>query len=283
MASESPGAGGADELLDRLGSLTAQARERAELHRARVELAFALQREMLPGPIPVVPGLRTAVRYAPAHHGLNVGGDWYDGFLLPDGSLGFTIGDVQGHNIEAAAFMGQVRIALRALASVVTDPGELLSRANELLLSNRSELFATCTFVRFDPHTWTVQAARAGHVPMVQATADGRAVVVTDNGGPPLGIQAGMDYPVSAFGLDGPGALVLLTDGVVEGPSMTMDEGLEQVTRLAGLGSAVALNAEPLATAVMKIAGSVGHEDDAAVLVVCHDAPPPARGAAALR
>ena len=64
----------ADELLARLGSLTAQARERAELHRARVELAMALQRDMLPRTLPAVPGLSVAARYVPACNGLNVGG-----------------------------------------------------------------------------------------------------------------------------------------------------------------------------------------------------------------
>jgi serine phosphatase RsbU (regulator of sigma subunit) len=91
--------------------------ERAESQKARVDLAVALQRELLPSALPGVPGLRTAARYAPARHGLDIGGDWYDGFLLPDGVLGFSIGDVQGHDVEAAVFMGQVRTVLRALAN----------------------------------------------------------------------------------------------------------------------------------------------------------------------
>src|SRR5919202_352663 len=98
-----------DELLARLRSLTAQARERAELQRSQVELAIALQRGMLPRDLPEAPGFRLAVRYVPAYQGLNVGGDWYDAFRLPDGRVALSIGDVQGHNFEAAAFMGQVR------------------------------------------------------------------------------------------------------------------------------------------------------------------------------
>ncbi|WEO99364.1 PP2C family protein-serine/threonine phosphatase [Streptomyces sp. FXJ1.172] len=262
-----------DELLARLGSLTAQARERAELQRSQVELAIALQRGMLPRDLPTAPGLHLAVRYTPANLGLNVGGDWYDAFALPDGRIGLAIGDVQGHNIEAAAFMGQVRAGLRALASVTSDPGELLARTNDLLLSLGSDLFATCTFMRLDLVTGVLESARAGHIPFVWATADGKSGVVDDEGGPPLGIETGMSYPVTRHRLTTGGVFVLLTDGVVEGPSLTIEDGLDQVVRLAGIAAVASLKPQSLAAAVIKGAESVGHEDDAAVLVVGLDAP----------
>ncbi|MDO0929229.1 PP2C family protein-serine/threonine phosphatase [Streptomyces sp. TG1A-8] len=257
-----------DELLARLGSLTAQARERAELQRSQVELAVALQRGMLPRDLPAADGLHLAVRYAPACHGLNVGGDWYDAFALPDGRIGLCIGDVQGHNIEAAALMGQVRAGLRALASVTGEPGELLGRTNDLLLALGSDLFATCTFMRLDPATGVLESARAGHIPFVWATADGRSGVVDDEGGPPLGVQEGTDYPVARHRLTTGGVFVLLTDGVVEGPSLSVEEGLRQVVRLAGIAAVAGLEVHALAAAVIGGAENVGHEDDAAVLVV---------------
>lgn len=260
-----------DELLARLGSLTAQARELAEVQRSRIELAIALQRGMLPRALPVAPGFHLAVRYAPANHGLNVGGDWYDVFTLPDGRIGLSIGDVQGHNIEAAAFMGQVRVGLRALASVTSEPGELLSRTNDLLLSLGTDLFATCTFMRLDTSTGVLESARAGHIPHIWATADGRSGVADGEGGPPLGIVAGVDFPVTRSRLTTGGVFVLVTDGVVEGPSLSVDDGLDQVVRLAGIAAVAGMEAGALAAAVMKVAERVGHEDDAAVLVVGHD------------
>ncbi|MGX2998770.1 PP2C family protein-serine/threonine phosphatase [Streptomyces sp. JNUCC 64] len=263
-----------EDLLARLGHLTAEARVRADAHRTQVELALALQRGMLPAELPTVPGLSVAARYAPAFAGLNVGGDWYDGFVLPDGSVGYSIGDVQGHTIEAAAFMGQVRVGLRALGSVTSDPGELLGRTNDLLISLGGPLFATCTMVRFDPVTWELDSARAGHVPLVRATSDGAAGVVEDEGGLPLGIEPGARYPVTRYRLTGRGAFVLVTDGVVEGPSLAVDDGLGQVATLAGVGVGAELGAESLASSVMRIADSIGHDDDAAVLVLSHDAPP---------
>ncbi|MFD3625350.1 PP2C family protein-serine/threonine phosphatase [Streptomyces sp. NPDC058698] len=260
-----------DELLVRLRTLTAQARAQAEVQRSRVELAIALQRGMLPRGLPVADGVRLAVRYAPAYQGLNVGGDWYDAFTIPDGRIGLSIGDVQGHTIEAAAFMGQVRVGLRALASVDSDPGELLARTNELLLSLSSDLFATCTFMRLDPETRLLESARAGHLPCVWATADGRSGITRDEGGPPLGVLSGAVYPVTRYRLDAGGVFVMLTDGVVEGPSMPLDEGLDQVARLAGVAAVARMDADALAAAVIKGAERVGHDDDAAVLVIGHD------------
>lgn len=260
----------ADDLLATLGRLTAQAREGAELQRARVELSEALQREMLPRVLPALPGLLTAARYTPARHGLDIGGDWYDGFPLPDGSLGFSIGDVQGHDVEAAAFMGQVRIGLRAVATAAADPGEVLSRANDLLLSVDSGLFATCSFLRFDPVTWELESARAGHIPAIWASVDGECGITEDVGGPPLGIQPGEEYQVTRRRLTHDGVFVLLTDGVVEGPSFPVEAGLAEVTRLVRAGAGA--HPSDLADAVMNVAESTGHSDDAAVLVLRHDA-----------
>lgn len=270
-----PRSASAGELLTTLQQLTSRARREVELHRARVELAEALQRGMLPASLPDRPGLRSAARYAPARNGLDIGGDWYDGFALPDGSLAFAIGDVQGHDVEAAAFMGQVRIAMRAMAATASDPGEVVGRTNDLLLSEDSGLFATCTFVRLDPVARELHSARAGHVAAVWATADGRCGVTADEGGLPLGIRAGENYPVTRRRLAGPGAFVLLTDGVVEGPSFPMEEGLDAVTRLVSAGATA--GAGELADAVLHTAERTGHEDDAAVLVLRHG-PAPAGG-----
>ncbi|MFD8967780.1 PP2C family protein-serine/threonine phosphatase [Streptomyces sp. NPDC059568] len=266
----------AEDLLTTLGRLTAQAREGAELQHARVELAEALQREMLPARLPAVPGLRTAARYAPSRDGLDIGGDWYDGFTLSDGSLAFCVGDVQGHDVEAAAFMGQVRIGLRAVASTARDPGEVLSLANDLLLSVDSTLFATCTFLRFDPVRWEIQSARAGHVAAVWGTVDGWSGYAEDAGGPPLGIVAGERYPVTRRRLTSAGAYVLLTDGVIEGPSFPIEEGMARVGKMVAAGA----GSDPgeLAAEVMKVAELTGHTDDAAVLVLRYDGPPGAPG-----
>ncbi|MGW2595563.1 PP2C family protein-serine/threonine phosphatase [Streptomyces sp. NPDC001515] len=269
-----PRSASAEELLTTLHRLTSRARHEVELHQARVELAEALQREMLPPELPSAPGLHTAARYTPARSGLDIGGDWYDGFRLPDGALAFAIGDVQGHDVEAAAFMGQVRIAMRALATTAADPGEVLRQTNELLLAVDSALLATCTFVRLDPHTRELLIARAGHVGAVWATADGASGVTEDEGGLPLGIQTGEDYPVTARRLTGDGVFVLVTDGVVEGPSYPIGEGMDAVEHV--VRAHARDSADTVADAVLGTAERTGHEDDAAVLVLRHTASPAA-------
>ncbi|MDT0542451.1 MULTISPECIES: PP2C family protein-serine/threonine phosphatase [Streptomyces] len=259
-----------EEALRSLGRLTAQILERIKLQQARVELAAALQRHMLPTELPTPPGLRAAARYTPARDGLDVGGDWYDVFALPGtASIGFAIGDVQGHDVEAAAFMGQVRTGLRAIAAATCDPGEVLHGVNELLISMGTDLFTTCTFLRFDPASGELACSRAGHVPAVRASAGRPAEVVWDPGGLPLGIQPGETYPVTRHLLTRAGAFVLFTDGVVEGPSYPIDRGLAEVSRLVGAGYDD--DAEELAARVSKVADRTGHCDDAAVLVLRHD------------
>ncbi|MFJ5775283.1 PP2C family protein-serine/threonine phosphatase [Streptomyces sp. NPDC093094] len=256
----------ADALLARLDRLTAQALERTELHRARIELAEALQRGMLPDSLPELPGLRAGARYAPARSGLDIGGDWYDGFRLPDGSLGFSVGDVQGHDVEAAAFMGQVRIGLRAVAAFTTDPGEVLSRTNDLLVSIDCGLFATCSFLRYDPATRELLVARAGHVPTVWATTGGRGGILEDEGGVPLGVVPDAGFPVTRHRLPANGVIVLVTDGVLEGPAFPIEAGLEQVLDIVRAGAGG--DPDRLAARVIAVADLTGHTDDAAVLVL---------------
>ncbi|MFC8274277.1 PP2C family protein-serine/threonine phosphatase [Streptomyces sp. NPDC057271] len=261
----------AQQLLVALGKLVDQALERIQFQRARVELAMALQRHMLPPGLPELPGLHFAARYTPSRDGLDVGGDWYDAFVMNDGTLGLAIGDVQGHDVEAIAFMGQVRTTLRAIAEATSDTHEVLGRANDLLIGMGCGRFATCCFLRFDPVTRDLTVSRAGHVPMVWATASGQWGIALDRGGPPLGIVPGETYPVTRRRLREAGVLVLLTDGVVEGPAFPIEDGLTEVAGLVREG----FDTDPdvLASAVVKVADRTGHRDDAAVLVVRYDGP----------
>ncbi|MET7858067.1 PP2C family protein-serine/threonine phosphatase [Streptomyces sp. NPDC005318] len=254
------------EALLTLGRLVDEALERIRIQRARIELAMALQRHLLPPRLPQLPGLAIAARYAPSRDGLDVGGDWYDAFPMANESVGIAIGDVQGHDVEAIAFMGQARTSLRAVAGSTTDPGEVLSRANDLLISMSCGLFATCCFMNFDPATGALAVSRAGHIPMVWANSTGRSGIVLAQGGPPLGILAGETYPVTRRRLTQPGSFVLVTDGVVEGPSCPIEEGLEEVARLVRKGCD--RDPDQLAGDVIEVAELTGHSDDAAVLVV---------------
>ncbi|WP_406388461.1 PP2C family protein-serine/threonine phosphatase [Streptomyces sp. NBC_00887] len=263
------------ELLLTLGRLVDQALENVRLQRARAELGMALQRHMLPAELPDFPGVRLAARYAPSQDGLAVGGDFYDAFPMRDGVAGVVIGDVQGHGVEAAAFMGEARASLRALASVTADPGEVLTSANDLLISLGGDLFTTCCLLSFVPQSGDLRIARAGHVPMVWGTDAGDSGVSLDAGGVPLGILPGQSYPVVHRRVTQPGYLVLLTDGVVEGPAYPIEEGLAEVAGL--VASAHGVAPDVLASRVIRVADRTGHDDDAAVLVVRYEGPPGTR------
>lgn len=101
-------------VLVALGSGIAQSLQRAILFEQEHDLAEGLQRAMLPRRIPDVPGALIAVRYRAARMGRDIGGDWYDVVPLGDGRVGVMIGDVEGHDTDAAAVMGQLRIVFRA-------------------------------------------------------------------------------------------------------------------------------------------------------------------------
>ncbi|MCZ9340153.1 SpoIIE family protein phosphatase, partial [Streptomyces sp. TRM76130] len=109
-------------VLMSLAGLVGQALDRARLYDAKHRLAHRLQSGLLPRTLPEIPGLRVAARYSPAARGVGVGGDFYDLIRLDAHTAGATIGDVQGHNVDAAALMGQVRTAVHAHATVGASP-----------------------------------------------------------------------------------------------------------------------------------------------------------------
>ncbi|MDX2701625.1 PP2C family protein-serine/threonine phosphatase [Streptomyces sp. PA03-6a] len=215
-----------------------------------------------------LPGLEVAARYRPSRDGLDIGGDWYDVFMMPDDSIALEIGDVQGHDVDAAAFMGQVRLSMRAIAALEPAPGTVLTRTNELLVTMATARFASCTMLRLNPRDGRVTGTSAGHVPVLCARRDGSHDVRELPGGPVLGVVPGTDYPEETFTLDENSALIMVTDGVVEGPGLTLEAGLERAGTLAAQAVHDGLSAEETADRILDAAAAVDHLDDVAVLVV---------------
>ncbi|MEV7391085.1 SpoIIE family protein phosphatase [Streptomyces sp. NPDC091215] len=255
-------------LLNTLADLAGQALRRIRLHQARVELATAVQGCMLPTLPEQLPGLEVAARYLPSRDGLDIGGDWYDAFVMTDGAVVLEIGDAQGHDVVAAAAMGQVRASIRAIAGHEPDPATVLTRTNELLVAMDTTRFASCTMLYVDPWDGQVIGASAGHVPVLCVYKDGSHTIHELPGGPVLGIVPGTEYSEETFNLDGDSALVMVTDGVVEGPGLTLEAGLERAGTLAGAALQEGLNAEATADRILDAAVAVDHLDDIAVLVI---------------
>lgn len=255
-------------LMRILADLAGQALRRIRSQQARVELATALQRTMLPTLPQHLPGLEVAARYRPSHAGLDIGGDWYDVFEMPGGGVVLEIGDAQGHDVDAAALMGQMRLFMRAIAEQGRDPATVLMRTNEQFLTAAPARFASCSLLHIDPRNGQVTGASAGHVPVLCARRDGSHTVRELPGGPVLGVVPDTDYREETFTLDEDSALVLVTDGVVEGPGLTLDAGLERVGSLAGAALRDGLNAEETADRILDDAVTVDHLDDVTVLVI---------------
>ncbi|MFD9513908.1 SpoIIE family protein phosphatase [Streptomyces mirabilis] len=255
-------------VMGTLADLAGQALRRIRLQQARVELATALQKTMLPTLPAHLAGLEVAARYRPSRDGLDIGGDWYDAFVMPDGTVAMEIGDAQGHDVDAAAVMGQVRASMRAIAAHEPDPAAVLTRTNELLVTMGAARFCSCTMLHIDPGDGRVTGASAGHVPLLCAREDGSHSIRELAGGPVLGVVSDIEYHEETFTLDEDSALVMVTDGVVEGPGLTLEAGLERAGTLAGAALHDGLNAEETADRILDASVAVDHLDDVAVLVI---------------
>nr|WP_258528076.1 SpoIIE family protein phosphatase [Streptomyces sp. NBRC 110611] len=254
-------------LLTATAGLAGQALVRAHALDAGHELATMLQRSLLPRTLPELAGGVAVVRYLPATMGLEVGGDWYDVIPLSDGHVALVIGDVEGHSAGAATIMGQMRTAIRAYAVEGHPPDVVIAHANRLLLGMETDLFATCCYVDLDMEEGIAWFVRAGHLPPLLRHPDGSTEEVPVEGGPPLGVSAEGEFPLTEVGLAPGTVLVLLTDGLAESSRLPLEDGIRQVR--AALAAADPADAGRLADDLL--GGAERRHDDVAVLVLRYD------------
>ncbi|MBG0851612.1 SpoIIE family protein phosphatase [Streptomyces spinoverrucosus] len=254
-------------LLTATAALVGQALRRAHAHDAEQELATMLQRSLLPRRLPELPGGAAVARYLPARRGLQVGGDWYDVIALSERRVALVIGDVQGHSAGAATIMGQMRTAVRAYAVEGHPPDVVVSHANRLLVGMETDLFATCCYAELDLEEGNTLFVRAGHLAPLVRRPDGSTEEVEAEGGPPLGILADAEFPLTALALAPGTVLALITDGLVEAADLPLDEGMRR-TR-AALAAADPADPGRMADALL---GDTGRrEDDVALLLLRYD------------
>jgi sigma-B regulation protein RsbU (phosphoserine phosphatase) len=201
---------------------------------AEIREIAELQHSLLPAELPTVPGLDVAVHYRTANR---AGGDYYDFFPLPDGTLGVLVADVSGHGTPAAVLMAIAHSIAHAATAKPGRPGAFLTHLNANLVgryNRHSGSFITAFAAVFDPVRNTLTYASAGHVPPRVLRADGSRVALNRVQRLPLGISpAGTTYPEQTIDL-GPGdQVVLFTDGVTETVNATGDVfGVERLDAL---------------------------------------------------
>lgn len=240
------------QAVDRVARLEDE-RRRA---RATRSLAEALQRSLLTEP-PQPDHLRIGVRYRPAAEEATIGGDWYDAFLTPDGTTTLVVGDVTGHDREAAAVMGQLRNLLRGAAhALAAPPAQVLAALDRALDGLGVATLATAVLARVEQSPAqavtgqrTLRWSNAGHPPPLLVRADGTAELLERPASLLLGVLPDVPRTDHTVALHPGDTVVLYTDGLVERRDATLDDGLD---RLVGVASELAaLPVEELCDALL--------------------------------
>ncbi|MGH7737341.1 MAG: ATP-binding SpoIIE family protein phosphatase [Candidatus Tyrphobacter sp.] len=190
-------------------------------------LASTLQQALLPQDIPTIPGLLIDAAYRSAT-GDEIGGDWYDVFEISRRLVAFGVGDVAGHDLQAATVMGAVRQAFRVAAHGGADPAAVLSAVNAIVCSQLRGRMVTAFFGVLDRSDGTLRYAIAGH-PSPLLVGPERDVRSLDGGGLALGISSRVEYRTSSTHLHVGNAIVLYTDGLVE-TERDYEKGMESLT-----------------------------------------------------
>ncbi|GAA2142411.1 SpoIIE family protein phosphatase [Actinomadura napierensis] len=218
--------------LEALAGQCALAVERAILFEREHRTAEQLQRSLLPGDLPSSPELRMAARYDPVTRHVQVGGDWYDVFKLPGNRLAVVVGDVMGKGVLAAAIMGRIRNALRALALTDPQPAAVLSGLDRLFTATEdAEQFTTVAYLVIDPATGQGLYTSAGHPPPLLLPADRPPELSDVEAGTPLGWPSHRQQ--TSFSLAPGDTVVLYSDGLVENRRRGVDTGLDDLVAAA--------------------------------------------------
>jgi PAS domain S-box-containing protein len=255
--------------LEALAGQCALALERATLYEREHTTAETLQRSLLPDRLPTVPGMILEARCLPVTRNMEIGGDWYDAFRLPDGRLAVATGDVMGKGLTAAAGMGRVRNALRALALTDPRPAAVLSGLDRLFLATElAEQVTTVAYLVVDPLTGDGTAANAGHLPPLLLSPDGPPRLETAEAGTPLGWASPRQQYL--FRLPPGNTAVLYSDGLVENRKRGLDAGLDELVSVAAQAPASVTEdpAQLLNYLVDRMLTGYEQDDDVTVLVL---------------
>jgi serine phosphatase RsbU (regulator of sigma subunit) len=250
------------QLLSAVGAQVAVALERARLfdvaqaQRLRLErelkLAREVQESLLPDVLPSIPGFSLAADWRSA---LEMAGDFYDVFPLPEGRWGMVVADVSDKGAAAAMYMAMTRSLIRMSAVNFSSPAGVLNDVNQQLLAHSSsDMFVTVFYAALDPRSQELAYANGGHNPPILRRVTGNLEQLMPTG-MALGVMEHATFTDARLRLASGDLLVIYTDGVTE----AFDVASQQY----GLGRLIeAVTGAPAATATLQLVHLTTHLSD---------------------
>lgn len=228
-------------LLGMMAGLLGAAVARVELSEQQRAVAACLQRILLPAQLPSLPRLATTARYRHGTTTSRVGGDWYDVIKLAEDRAVLVVGDVEGHAMESAAIMGQVRTAVASYATEGHCPAVVIDRTQGLLSELGTDLTVTCCVVALDTMDGSVEVALAGHPAPLVRRPDDSVDALRAPSNVPLGVSRAYAYQGREHTLEPGSVLMLYTDGLTNGGGADLEARARAV-----LGSGACASASDL-------------------------------------
>jgi PAS domain S-box-containing protein len=233
-------------------------------------IADELQRSLLPARTFDLEHLDVATYYKAGVEGTQVGGDWYDIIELSRGRTAFVIGDVMGRGVSAAAVMGQMRSAVRALATLALPPTEVMQHLDTMVQDLAGDQIVTCVYGVYDPADRSLRYANAGHLPPLLSSPTGPVERLTA-GGPPLGVGY-LDIPTETVHMRPGSSVTFYTDGLVERRGDDIDLGINALIR--ALTQHVRSDLDGVPERLVQALLPDGPDDDVAILIARVSADP---------
>ncbi|MEP7271958.1 MAG: GAF domain-containing SpoIIE family protein phosphatase [Acidobacteriota bacterium] len=250
----------------------AQLRERLLALHKELEVASVIQQSIVPRKFPPFPERSDFEILAEMIPAKEVGGDFFDFFLIDEARLGFAIGDVSGKGIPAALFMAVSRTLLKATALRGLSPEDCIEHVNRVLtLDSASHMFVTCFYGILDTSTGVVSYCNAGHNPPYVLRRDGRVEMTEMTGGLVLGMRAKTTYRAKQIELGSGDGVFLYTDGITEAMDVERNEYSESRLEecLSGLkGSGMDEIIRSVLVDVRKFTGEAAQTDDMTLLLL---------------
>lgn len=252
----------AQELAAQVGAVIGNAHR----YEATLRTSHILQRALLPPRLPEVPGVKIESRYMAATGSTEVGGDFYDVIMPTSDQADFLIGDVAGHGREAAAMMGQLRSACRALGLKASGPAEVVALLQEGWDRMGFGRMATALLMRYVPSARRITAVSAGHYPPLML-GDGQPRYLPVPPNPPFGAPTGPSIREWTGSMRPGRGLLLYTDGIIDDQHRGIDASMEMLARSAADGPT---DPASVCDRVISIVGN-DRNDDVALLAIKFD------------